>query len=101
MASWSRKPFKRRCPIGSPAARSTPSAWPKAIQTMLSNCRGAKVGIPEADAKAILLRLAQAAEDEGHVPPRALGPAPVYRQLALVLEQLGVGEATAKNGLGL
>ena len=39
---------------------------------MLSNYRGAKVGIPEADAKGVLLRLAQAAEAEGHMPPRAI-----------------------------
>jgi hypothetical protein len=38
---------------------------------MLGNRRGAEVGIPEADAKAILLRRAQAAEAEGHMPPRA------------------------------
>ena len=64
---------------------------PKAIEAMLSNYRGAKVEIPEADAKGVLLRLAQAAEAEGHMPPPAIAPAPVYRQLALVLEQLGVG----------
>jgi hypothetical protein len=70
---------------------------PKAIEAMLSNYRGAKVGIPEADAKGVLLRLAQAAEAEGHMPPRAIAPAPIYRQLALVLAQLGVGGATATN----
>jgi hypothetical protein len=64
---------------------------PKAIQAMLSNYRGAQVsGIPESDAKAVLLRLAGAAEAEGHMPPRAVAPAPIYRQLAIVLEQLGV-----------
>jgi hypothetical protein len=64
---------------------------PKAIQAMLSNYRGAQVGgIPESDAKAVLLRLAEAAEAEGHMPPRAIDPAPIYRQLALVLEQLGM-----------
>ena len=40
---------------------------PKAIEAMLSNYRGAKVEIPEADAKGVLLRLAQAAEAEGHI----------------------------------
>jgi len=74
---------------------------PKAIEAMLSNYRGAKVEIPGADAKAILLRLAQAAEDEGHMPPRAIAPALIYRQLALVLEQLGIGGATAMKGLGI
>jgi len=64
---------------------------PKAIQAMLSNYRGAQVGgIPECNAKAVLLRLAEAAEAEGHMPPRAAAPAPIYRQLALVLEQLGM-----------
>jgi hypothetical protein len=74
---------------------------PKAIQAMLSNYRGAKVGIPEVDAKAILLRLAQAAEDEGHMPPHAVAPTPICLQLALVLEQLGLGEATAADGFGV
>ncbi|MGD0763884.1 MAG: hypothetical protein ABR929_11995 [Roseiarcus sp.] len=74
---------------------------PKAVQAMFSNYRGAKVGIAEADAKAILLRLAQAAEAEGHMPPRAVAPAPVYRQLALALEQLRIGGATATKGLGI
>jgi hypothetical protein len=63
---------------------------PKAIQAILSNYRGAKVGgIPEADIKDVLLRLAAAADSAGHMPPRAVAPAPVYQQLALVLDQLG------------
>jgi hypothetical protein len=37
----------------------------------------------------VLLRLAQAAGAEGHMPPRPIAPAPIYRQLALVLEQGG------------
>jgi hypothetical protein len=74
---------------------------PKAIEAMLSNYRGAKVEIPEADAKGVLLRLAQAAEAEGHMPPRAIAPAPIYRQLAVVLEQLGIGEAGVPHRLGV
>ena len=65
---------------------------PKAIQAILSNYRGAKVsGIPEADMPGILTRLAEAADAEGHMPPKAISPAPIYLQLALVLEQLGTG----------
>lgn len=65
---------------------------PKAIQALLSNYRGAKVGgIPEADAKGVLLRLAEAADAEGRMPPRAVAPAPIYEQLASVLDQLGLG----------
>ena len=74
---------------------------PKSIQAMISSYRGAKVEIPEADAKGVLLRLAQAAEAEGHMPPRAVAPAPIYRQLALVLEQLRVGEEAAAKGLAV
>lgn len=64
---------------------------PKAIQALLSNYRGAKVsGIPEADMRGILVRLADAAAREGHMPPLAVAPAPAYRQLALVLDQQGL-----------
>lgn len=64
---------------------------PKAIQALLSNYRGAKVcGIPEFDMPAVLARLAGAAASEGRMPPQALSPAPVYQQLAQVIEQLGL-----------
>lgn len=64
---------------------------PKAIQALLSNYRGAKVGgIPEQVLRDVLLRLARAAAAEGKLPPQAVNPAPAYRNLALVLEQLGV-----------
>jgi hypothetical protein len=64
---------------------------PKAIQAILSNYRGTKVGgIPESDLPAVLARLAGAAASQGRMPPQALAPAPVYQQLALVLEQLGL-----------
>ncbi len=64
---------------------------PKAVQAILSNYRGAKVnGIPESSIAAVLSRLAQAARHVGHMPPEACNPAPIYRQLADALEQLGV-----------
>ncbi len=64
---------------------------PKAVQCILSNYRGAKVsGIPEQAIAAVLSRLAQAAQHAGHMPPEACNPAPVYRQLADALDQLGV-----------
>ena len=66
---------------------------PKAIQAILGNYRGARVGgIPEGDMRAVLIRLARAAWSEGRMPPRALAPAPAYQQLALVLDQLGLSE---------
>jgi hypothetical protein len=64
---------------------------PKAVQAILSNYRGAKVaGIPEQSIPSVLHRLAQAARHMGHMPPECSNPAPVYRQLAEALEQLGV-----------
>jgi hypothetical protein len=64
---------------------------PKAIQALLSNYRGTKVGgIPERHLPDVLVRLAQAAETAGRMPRNAGDSAPVYRQLALVLEQLGL-----------
>lgn len=64
---------------------------PKAIQAILSNYRGTKVGgIPESDMPAVLARLASAAASEGRMPPEALAPAAIYQQLAQVLEQLGL-----------
>jgi hypothetical protein len=69
---------------------------PKAVQCILSNYRGAKVsGIPEPAIGAILARLAHAARRSGHMPPEAANPAPIYRQLAEALEQLGMVEETA------
>lgn len=66
---------------------------PKAIQAILGNYRGARVGgIPEGDMRAVLVRLARAAWSEGRMPPSALAPAPAYQQLALVLAQLGLSE---------
>ncbi len=69
---------------------------PKAVQSILSNYRGAKVsGIPEEAIKAVLVRLAKAARQMGHMPPEACNPAPIYRQLAEALEQLGALDLVA------
>jgi hypothetical protein len=63
---------------------------PKAIQALLSNFRGVKVsGIPEQELPEVIRRLAHAAEALGRMPPSAINAAPVYQQLAIVLEQLG------------
>jgi hypothetical protein len=64
---------------------------PKAIQCILSNYRGARVGgIPEQSIPAVLARLADAAARAGHLSPAASNPAPVYRQLADALKQLDI-----------
>lgn len=64
---------------------------PKAIQALLSNYRGAKVGgIPETALPSVLQVLARAAAAEGRMPPQAAHPAPVYQSLAIVLEQQGI-----------
>ncbi len=74
---------------------------PKAIQAILGNYRGARVGgIPEADMRGVLVRLARAAWSEGRMPPRALAPAPAYQQLALVLDQLGLSEQVLSTDAG-
>jgi len=71
---------------GSPDAKRLP----KAIQAILSNYRGVKVsGIPEQAIPDVLVRLALAAVRAGKMPHQTGDPAPVYRQLADVLEQLG------------
>ena len=63
---------------------------PKAVQAILSNYRGAKVGgIPEAAIPDVLLRLARAASAAGKMPGQTGAPAPVYVQLAEALEQVG------------
>ncbi len=71
---------------------------PKAVQAILSNYRGAKVsGIPEEAIPAVLSRLARAARHAGHMPPEASNPAPIYRQLAEALEQLGVSADAVRD----
>ncbi len=63
---------------------------PKAIQAILSNYRGTKVsGVDEKDIPDVLVRLARAAASLGKMPHQAGEAAPVYAQLADVLDQLG------------
>ncbi len=62
---------------------------PKAIQSVLTNYRGTRVsGITEEAVRAVLLRLAAAATQAGHMPPHAQNPAPVYQELVHALEQI-------------
>lgn len=62
---------------------------PKAIQSILTNYRGAKVcGIPEEAIPAVLTRLAAAAEKSGHLSKSNV--AAVYRELIDALNQLGI-----------
>lgn len=69
-----------------------PARLPKAIQAIISNYRGTKVKtVPEAAIPDVLRRLAAAAIEIGKMPPANPCPAPVYAQLAAVLEQLGAG----------
>jgi hypothetical protein len=70
---------------------------PKAIQAILSNYRGVKVsGIPEQDIPDVLVRLARAAASLGKMPHQSGETAPVYKQLAEVLEQLNRLEEVTK-----
>ncbi|MDA8087842.1 MAG: hypothetical protein M0Z75_14220 [Nitrospiraceae bacterium] len=63
---------------------------PKAIQAILSNYRGEKVsGLDEKAIPDVLVRLARVAVKLGKMPHQCGEPAPVYAQLADVLEQLG------------
>ena len=63
---------------------------PKAIGSLLSNYRGAKVGgIPQAAIPDVLVRLAKAAAEAGKLPHQAGHTAPIYEQLVEVLAQLG------------
>ena len=72
---------------------------PKAIQAILSNYRGTKVSsIPEEAIPDVLVRLACAAARQGKMPGQSGEAAPVYQQLAEVLEQLGrLGEVGQNN----
>jgi hypothetical protein len=68
-----------------------PKRLPMAIQAVIGSYRGTRVkSIPESSIPNVLLKLARAAESAGLLPPRAVAPAPAYRQLMLVLEQLGL-----------
>ncbi len=67
---------------------------PKAIQALLSNYRGARVsGIPEQEIRGVLELLANAARRYGHMPPEAVDPAPIYRELAEALKQISADAA--------
>jgi hypothetical protein len=62
---------------------------PNAIQAILSNYRGTKVsGIPEKDIPDTLVRLARAAAQLGKMPGQYGEAAPIYEQLADVLDQM-------------
>ena len=62
---------------------------PKAVQAILSNYRGVKVGgIPDPAIPDVLVRLALAAKSLGRMPFQAGESAPVYEQLEQALEQL-------------
>jgi hypothetical protein len=69
---------------------------PKAIQAVISNYRGAKVGgIPEPAIPDVLVRLALAAKQLGRLPGQDPTPARVYQQLLAALEQMGrLGDVT-------
>jgi hypothetical protein len=72
---------------------------PKAIQAILSNYRGVKVSsVPEKDIPDVLVRLARAAASQGRMPQQSGDTAPVYRQLAEALEQLGRLEEVIEKG---
>lgn len=63
---------------------------PKAVQSVLTNYRGAKVrSLPEAAIPDVLVRLACAATTAGKMPDQIAKPAAAYRNLAAVLDQLG------------
>lgn len=67
-----------------------PRRLPKAIQSILSNYRGARVGgIPESAMRDVLSRLARAAMRAGHLPVCST-TASAYRQLAQTIEQIGL-----------
>jgi hypothetical protein len=63
---------------------------PKAIQSILTNYRGARVStVPEGAIPDVLVRLAQAAMSLGKMPSQTGKPANVYVELAKALRQLG------------
>lgn len=63
---------------------------PKAIQAILTNYRGARVGrIPDAALPDVLVRLGLAAASLGKMPWQTTDAAPIYRQLERVLDQHG------------
>jgi hypothetical protein len=79
-----------KLPFRTPDGNVDLARLPKAIQCILSNYRGVKVsGIPENAVPDVLVRLANAAASLGKMPHQAPDTAPVYHQLAAVLDQLG------------
>lgn len=80
-ATW-KLPY--RCADGSPDH----ARLPKAIQAILTNYRGEKVGaIPDTAIRGVLERLSGAAGELGRLPKQAPDTAPVYRELTDALEQ--------------
>jgi hypothetical protein len=70
---------------GSPDVRRLP----KAVQTIVSNYRGAHVNsVPESAIPDVLVRLACTAASLGKLPDQTAVPAPAYVQLVAALEQL-------------
>lgn len=68
---------------------------PKAIQSILTNYRGARVtSVPEAAIPDVLVRLALAARAVGKMPDQTGECADIYMQLGEALEQLGRVEET-------
>ena len=75
-----------RCADGS----VDPRRLPKAIQSILTNYRGARVTtVPEAAIPDVLERLASGARELGHMPDQRADAAQVYVLLDEVLSQLG------------
>lgn len=69
---------------------------PKAIQSILSNYRGARVaGIPDGSVGDVLHRLEQAASELGKLPSQTPSPADIYVNLVEALEQFADGGGTA------
>ncbi len=63
---------------------------PKAIQCILSNYRGARVGgVPESAVVDVLVRLAGAAAEVGKMPRQCPSTAEIYQHLARILASLG------------
>lgn len=62
---------------------------PKAAQALASNYRGVKVGgIPDEAIPDVFRRLGKAAENAGKMPAPGVAVAPIYQQLAEILDQL-------------
>lgn len=62
---------------------------PKAIQSILSNYRGAKVSIPREAVADVLVRLAVAAATVRKLPCQCMDASPAYAEAHSALEQLG------------